>query len=521
MKIEDLKKLFLEGQISRRDFIRASAIVGLSASAAGSILNSVALAQEPQMGGHFIMAGNGSSTDSFDPVTYDNFGNSQLGRSTMNRLVYQDETGNLVPRLATSWDSNDDFTVWTVQLREGVEFHNGKTMTADDVVYSLQRHTGEGSVSGAAGNLTTVTEYKATGDNELQITLSEGNIDFIFLLTDYHLMIQPEGSTDDGIGTGAFVLEDFDPGVRVTFSKNANYWDAPRPYYDSYELVTINDITSRTAALQTGQVHAIDRIDLKGVDFLRQAPNVVINDTPSRGHYNFIAMTDTNPYDLPDLILAMKYALPRQQIIDSTLGGFGALGNDHPISSGYALFEDGVEQRPYDLEQAKFHYDKSGHSGTITLRSSEASWPNATDAALIFKESAAQIGMNIDVKREPADGFWNNVWNVMPFCASYWIARATQDQIFTVAYTGDWNDTRFQNEEFTTLLQQARVEPDESTRAGMYTRMQQLVHDNSGALIPVYNSFVDAISSEVQGYVGSPSNTLMDQLIQEKTWFGS
>ncbi|MEZ4606756.1 MAG: ABC transporter substrate-binding protein [Deinococcales bacterium] len=92
--------------------------------------------------------------------------------------------------------------------------------------------------------------------------------------------------------------------------------DAPKPYYDSYELLTINDLNARTTAMQTGKVHAITNVDPKTVEFLRKSPGITIKDTPSRGHYNFTARTDTNPFDSPDLVLAMKYALPRQQIID-------------------------------------------------------------------------------------------------------------------------------------------------------------------------------------------------------------
>ena len=227
-----------------------------------------------------------------------------------------------------------------------------------------------------------------------------------------------------------------------------------------------------------------------------------------------------NPFDNADVMLALKYAMPRQQIIDQVLNGFGGLGNDHPVNEGFALFEGAVEQRPFDLEQAAFHYQKSGHSGPIVLESSQASWPGATDGALLFKEAAAQAGMNIEVKRVPADGYWSDVWNVRPFCASYWIPRATQDQILTVAFTGPWNDSRFENARFSELLPQARVEKDPETRAAMYTEMQQLIHDNSGYLVPVFNAWIDAMSTEIQGFKGSASQAMGDQLVHEFTWFG-
>ena len=518
--VELFKTLYAQGHISRRDFMKQMAAWGITASAATTMLSSVAMAQTPQAGGHLVIAGAGSSTDSADPTTYDSFFNAYLGNTFGNRLVRIGDGGAIVPRLAVSWDVSDDLKTWTIGLREGVTFHNGKTFTASDAVYSLQRHYGEDATSGAAGNLTAIESVSAQGDNTLVIQLSEGNLDFVNLLSDYHLIMQPEGSTDDGIGTGPFVMDSLEPGVRATFSRNASYWNGDMPYYDSVEILVINDDTARTAALQTGKVHIIDRVPNTEIDFLQLSNNINIVSTPSRGHYNFLAHTNTNPFDNADVMLALKYAMPRQQIIDQVLNGFGGLGNDHPVNEGFALFEGAVEQRPFDLEQAAFHYQKSGHSGPIVLESSQASWPGATDGALLFKEAAAQAGMNIEVKRVPADGYWSDVWNVRPFCASYWIPRATQDQILTVAFTGPWNDSRFENARFSELLPQARVEKDPETRAAMYTEMQQLIHDNSGYLVPVFNAWIDAMSTEIQGFKGSASQAMGDQLVHEFTWFG-
>lgn len=522
MTAEDLKKLATAGKISRRDFIKATAIMGLSATAASSLFSSRAYAQEPQFGGHFIVGGSGgSSVDTFDPTTFASFIPSFTSKVWGNRLVNPAPDGTLDASLATEWESNDDFSIWTLQLRQGVEFHNGKPFTAADVVYSLQRHYGPDTTSGAAGNLADLQEVAATGEHEVQLTLAQGNIDFMYLLTDYHLIMQPEGSTDDGIGTGPFILESAEQGVRTTFTRNPNYFNAPMPYYDSVEILTINDTTARMAALQTGQVHAIERVDPKTVSFLERSDAVQIVSTPSGAHYTFPMDMDVNPFDMPDVVLALKYAAPRQQMVDQILSGYGSLGNDQPINSAFPLFEGALEQRSYDLEQAKFHYDKSGHSGPIILRTSDVAFPGAIEAAVLFQESATKAGIPIEIKREPGDGYWSDVWNKQPFYASYWAARTTQDQIFSVAYRSDadWNESRFRSAEFDELLFAARGETDSAVRAGMYTQMQGLVRDQAGVIIPMFNDYVDAIASNVQGYIKNSADSLGGHLIAENTWF--
>ncbi len=521
-EIAELQAMLGRGIINRRDFMKQLAAWGVAGSLASQFLGRVVYAQEPKRGGHFVVGGSGgSSVDSFDPTTFASFIPSFTAKVWGNRLINPSPEGTIEPSLAKEWASNDDFSVWTLMLRDDVEFHNGKSFSAADVVYSLKRHYGPETTSGAAGNLSDIVDVVAKGDHEIEISLKKGNIDFMYSLSDYHLIMQPEGSTDDGIGTGPFVVESVEHGVRYTFTRNDNYFNAPMPYYDSVEILTINDTTARMAALQTGQVHAIERVDPKTVDFLKQSKNVQIVNTASGAHYTFPMDMSVNPFDKPDLVMALKLAVPRQQMVDQILSGYGTLGNDEPINSAFPLFENKLEQRPLDLEQAKFLYGKSGHSGPIILRTSDVAFPGAVEAAVLFQESAAKAGITLEIKREPGDGYWSDVWNVQPFYASYWAARTTQDQIFSVAYRSDadWNESRFKSTEFDDLMFQARVEKDTAVRAGIYTKMQGLVRDQAGVIIPMFNDYVDAIASSVQGYIKNPSDSLGGHRIAENTWF--
>lgn len=178
-----------------------------------------------------------------------------------------------------------------------------------------------------------------------------------------------------------------------------------------------------------------------------------------KGFYSFLMHCDTAPFDNNDLRLAMKYAIDRQGT-DRVLGGYGTLGGStYPVNSNYALAPEGIEQRAYDPDKAAFIFVKSGHDRPILLRTSDAAFSGAVDAAVLYQESAKKAGIEIEVRREPEDGYWTNVWNVQPFCASYWGAgHRTQDLRYSTSYlsTAEWNDTRFKREDFNKLLLQAR-----------------------------------------------------------------
>ncbi|KQT46243.1 peptide ABC transporter substrate-binding protein [Aureimonas sp. Leaf454] len=523
---KDLTAAAKRGGLSRREFMGRALAAGISLSVAGDLFASTAMAQTatPVKGGHLKLGlEGGAATDVLDPAKALSQVMFVVGRNWGDMLVESDPlTGQPVAALAESWESSPDAKTWTFKIRKGVQFHNGKELTIEDVVATLKRHTDEKSDSGALGVMKTIGEIKADAGN-LVISLAEGNADLPLLLTDYHLIIQPNGGNDDvnaAIGTGPYKLASFEPGVRITFEKNASDWRTDRGYVDSVEIIVINDATARVAALSSGQVHYINRVDPKTVGLLKRSPKIDILNTSGRGHYVFIMHCNTAPFDNVDLRLSLKYAMDREAMLKTVLAGFGKVGNDFPINDTYALFPDGIEQRAYDPDKASFHYKKSGHSGPVLLRTSDVAFPGAVDAAVLFQESAKKAGIEIEVKREPGDGYWSNVWNVQPFSTSYWGGRPTQDQMYTTAYysKADWNDTRFLRPDFDKLLLEARAELDETKRKDMYRTMATLVRDEGGLILPMFNDFVNASQKSVKGYVHDIGNDMSNGFVATRVW---
>lgn len=521
-ELKYLSRLVAAGRLDRRSFMGRAAALGVTAMGAGSLIATQVRAQGAVKGGTIrVGIQGGSSTDSLDPATATNATASQILRMWGEPLVELDADGGLERVLAEDFSASPDAKTWSFKIRSGVTFSNGKTLEPADVVATIERHAGEESQSGALGLLTGITNIRAEGDTVI-IDLDAANADLPYLLTDYHLMIQPGGgkeAPDAAIGTGPYVLVSHEAGVRSVFEKNANYW-RDMGNAATIELIVINDDTARSAALQSGQVHMVNRVAPKVASLVGRMPGVTVHSTPSTGHYVFIMHCNTAPFDNNDLRLALKYAINREEMVDKILFGNGTVGNDTPINAAYPLFSDDMEQRTYDPDKAAFHLKASGHEGPVLLRTSDNSFPGAPDAAQLFQQSAGAAGIELEIKREPNDGYWSEVWNTQPFCTSYWGGRAVQDAMFSTAYSSqaDWNDTRFFNPQFDQLLVAARGELNEETRKGMYRDMSMLVRDEGGLICPMFNNFIDATSDKVAGWAPSKGFDLMNYYAPIKMW---
>jgi peptide/nickel transport system substrate-binding protein len=513
--------------MSRRAFLGRATALGATAAFANSLLGTAVHAAGPQKGG-MLKAGlvGGESTDGLDPAKINNQVTGAFARCWGEKLTDIDAKGKLVHQLAEEVGSSDDAKIWTFKVRKGVTFHNGKELDAKDVLATIERHAGEGSKSGALGVLKGIDSMKAEG-GEFIVTLKEANADLPFLMSDYHLVIQPNGGQDSpeaGIGTGPYKMAAHEPGIREIGARHEGYWNAAnRGHADQVEIIVINDSTARTAALQAGQVHMMNRVEPKIVDLVKRVPGVKIQNIAGAAHYVFAMQCNTAPFDNSDLRLALKYAVDRKEMVDKVLRGYGAVGNDIPVNASYPLFPEGIEQRAFDPEKAAFHYKKSGHSGPITFITSDVAFPGAVDAAQLFQQSCAKAGITLDVQRAPGDGYWAEVWNKKPFSASYWVGRPTQDQQYSTAYlsTADWNETRFKREDFDRLVAAARAELDEDKRRAMYRDIAMMVRDEGGAIIPMFNDWIDAVSDKVEGFVPYPSGELMGGLALSSCWLAA
>ena len=526
-EIEFYAQLLGRGTISRREFMGRAIALGATVSLAATLASKAAKAA-PNKGGRFrIGYGHGSTTSSLDPATFTNDFDIVMGFGLHNHLTEVSNAGELIGELAESWEASDDAAQWTFKLRKGVEFHNGKTLDANDVVATFNHHRGEDSASVAKGVVEAISDVKADGMNTVVFTLAEGNADFPYIASDYHLAIKQangEGGIEweAGVGTGGYMLESYNPGVRASFTRNPNYWKEGRAHFDEVELLTIADVTARTNAVTTGEIEMMDRVDLKTMHLFEQNPDIKIEENTGYSHYTVPMRTDTAPFDDNNVRMALKLGVDREALLQTVLRGHGALGNDHPISTANRFHADDLPQRVYDPDKAKWHLKQAGLSSlTVDLSASDAAFSGAVDASVLYREHAAKAGIEINVVREPADGYWSDVWMNKAWCMCYWGGRPTEDWMFSMAYSAGaaWNDTFWEHDRFNELLVTARAELDEPKRRDMYVEMQGIVSNEGGVVVPMFNNNVWATSSKIE-HDEMAANWAQDgQKSMERWWF--
>lgn len=502
-KLNNLKTKYTVGHVSRRQFMEGALALGMTVATASAFVSEVSAAT-PKKGGHMKFGiGSGSTTDSFDPGTTTDTFMLMANFSMRGYLTEIGTDGSLKGDLAESFDASDDAKSWTFKLRKGIEFHNGKSMDAEDVVASYNHHRGKDTKSAAKGILADVEEIKAEDKDTVVFTLKNGSADFPYAASDYHIPVLPskDGKIEwsKGEGSGGYIVEDFDPGVKITMKRNPNYWKEGAANFDSVELLAIKDVVARTNALSSGAVHAMDRCDLKTLHLLKRNSNIEIDQLTGTQHYSIPMITTNAPFDNNDVRLALKYAIDREALLKTILHGYGQVANDHPISPANPFFNKDLPIRGYDPDKAKFHLKKAGLSSLrVDLSAADAAFGGAVDAAVLYKEHAAKAGIDINVVREPNDGYWSNVWMKKAWCMCYWSGRPTEDWMFSIAYAkgANWNDTFWDQTRFNELLIAARAELDQEKRRSMYYEMQQIVSDEGGVVIPLYASYVFAHSTQ-------------------------
>lgn len=492
------------GRLSRRDFVRYAVAAGVSVSAASGIWTSKAMAA-PKKGGIFRWGiHDGNTSDTHDPGTYVTRQMIFLAHQYRSYLTMITPTNGLGPDLATSWEAAPDAKTWTFKIHKNATFHSGKKVTATDVVASINHHRGDKTTSAAKSLLTDVDDIVADDDYTVTFKLKRGNADLPWLMTDYHLAIcpaNPDGTINwqSGDGCGPYKIDSGEFGVSWKLSRHDG-WHGEGAYFDGVEMTVLNDPNARQTALVTGDVDCVSLVDLKTLSLLEANPNIKVDNVPSGAAITMPMFCDTAPFNDVNVRNALKLSIDRQEIIDKIAFGAATMGNDFHLAPVQPYCPTDIPQREYDPDQAKSLLKKAGAEGLkVNLSTADSVFSGAVDMCVLYAEQAKKAGININVVREPSDGYYSDVWLKKPFTAVSWGARPTPDVMFTLAYKDDaaWNESHWQNPKFNKLLLEAKAELDQDKRKEMYREMCLLMRDDGGTIIPFFNNFVYARGANV------------------------
>lgn len=514
----------IRGGATRRQLLKMLMASGIGAAAGGSLLLRAgqALAQTPVAGGHLKAAGWSSSTaDTLDPAVASLSTDYVRCCAFYNRLTFLDQSGTAQMELAESIETTDAQT-WQIKLKSGVTFHDGKTLSAADVVYSLKRHLDEGVGSKVNSIAKQMAEITAVDPLTVKIVLAAPNADLPTILSLHHFMIIAEGTKDfsKANGTGAFVCETFEPGVKSIGVRNANYFKGQGAWLESFEYFAISDNNARVNALLSGDIHMAASINPRSMRMLEGQDHVMSSVTTAGNYTNLNIRMDLDPGTKAGLVEGMKHLVNREAIQKSVLRGLAELGNDQPVSSANRYHNPNLAPRAFDPEKAKALFEKAGVLGqSIPIVASEAA-TSSIDMAMVVQQAGADIGMTFDVQRVPSDGYWSNYWLKAPIHFGNINPRPTPDILFSLLYANDapWNESQYKSEKFDKMLVEARGALDEKLRTDIYWEMQEMVANEAGTIIPAYISNVDALSSRLKGLLPNPLGGQMGYAFAEYVW---
>jgi peptide/nickel transport system substrate-binding protein len=476
---------------------------------------------EPTRGGEFRLGiTGGGAKDIMDAQNMTTKPDQARMVSAFETLLVFDENYQLKTDGLAESVTADKPLQYTVRLRKGIEFQNGKTLTADDVIYSLQRiGTRSNGLAGySAISSLDVANMKKVDQYTVALPLHSPDSTIPLTLANYIFGIVPvgyeafKGDPSTQIGTGAYELKSFTPGSESTHERNPNYWRSGQPYFDSLRIIDFDDATAQVNALVGGDIDAMTDLPAAQVTSVQsQGLKALISKT---GGWQPICMAiDMPPFDNPDVRLAMRLIVDRQGMIDQVVSGYGFIGNDlyAPFDSGYA---SDLPQRERDIDQAKSLLSKAGLAGaSIDLHTTNGA-AGMVDVANVFATQAKDAGISINVKNDP--NYYGDDYLKLAFSIDFWGTRGYLNQVQAGSLpTSPYNETHWPpksgtGSDFQSLYQQALAETDESARNEITHQMQQYEFDLGGYIIPYFGNLLDGYAANVQGLQPSKGTLNLD-----------
>ncbi|MEU9716813.1 ABC transporter substrate-binding protein [Streptomyces sp. NPDC047976] len=512
--------------LARRGFLIATGATALAFTAAcgtGSTTPDAENAAEgaPRQGGRLRAAfAGGGANETLDPHAANLFVDAARAKALFDKLADFGADLAAVPRLAERWEPNDTLDTWRITLRKAA-FHDGKPVTAEDVLYSYRRIADPKGTFRAKASLEPIDldASRAVDASTIEFKLKRPYAEFPNVLAAFGAYIVPKDAAafDKPVGSGPFTFVSFKPGSSLVVKRNDAYWEGA-PHLDELEFVVAGEESARVSALLGGQVEYAHELNPATARTHEGKGKIEIIRLPGSAMQGFVMKTDRPPFNDPRVRQAFFLIADRKELVDGALSGAGEIGNDL-FGKGYQYYPAGLPQRTQDLDKARALLKEAGAEGLkVTLDTAPAA-TGFVEAAGIFKEQAAKAGVTVEIKVGNKDTYWKDVLNNGTFASYRSGAMPIESHISQRLLTGSTtNATKWQQKDFDDLYQQAQSTRDTTQRAALYERMQRRLYDEGGFLIWGFADWIIATTPKVHGVSKmAPANTL-DWARFDKIW---
>ena len=524
---------FAAGRLSRRDFIRRATVVGISVPALGSILaacgssgsssssSSSSSASATGAAGAVIKAGIVTPTAAINPVTVADQGGLDMLGQTGEYLCLSGQGLTLTPVLATSWTPNTAADVWTFKIRQGVKFHNGAALTADDVVYTYQLQTnpsGSSNALSAFGGVLKPSGVVKVDDFTVAFHLEAPNGNFPYLTSsdNYNMIIIPNNYSPASwqssfIGTGPFMLGSYTPKVGATFTRNESYWGT-KALPSQTQFTFYADPAASILAMTGGSIDVLGQFSVSGGEALLSGSYNVIK-LKSSAHRELSMRTDQAPFTDPRVRQAIALTLNRPEIITALWKGYADIGNDSPFAPVFPSTNTSVAQRVQNISQAKSLLAAAGHPSGFSAKLITENFLEIPEYAQIIVQAAAAIGVKINLTVESSTQYYgkatfgNSDWLDATMSLVDYGHRSVPNVFLTSPLetynaktgTGTWNAAHFANSQYDTLVSQYIAATDLSTQRSLAGQIETLLLAQTPV---IYSYFYNYLSATAMGVTG-------------------
>ena len=448
------------------------------------------------------------------------------GSSLYSELTYDNGTvlwydGAVTPWAIESWETNDDLTRYTFDIRKGIQFHHGKELRAEDIKFTFDRILDEATASPLQGQIDYIENITAVDDYTAVFDLTGPNVFLPAQLTIYHARILPSDIdigliTSKEFGSGPFTLTEHNPAERTVMDRNPDYWRAGVPYLDQVILFYMPEQTTRVEALKSGAIDVILEPTFSVLADLEANPNVIVKEAPTASVRVIDFHTDREPFNNKDLRKAFQYAVDRAFVRDAALFGRGADANDHPVGPNDEYYWDEQPIVMQDLVKAQAYLEAAGYPNGIDVVLTTTDATQKLELALAFKESVAAAGIRVEINNADPTTYWEEFWMnpCCPFVASSWGSRPAPEALSVQLRSGGvWNESYYVNTRLDELLDMASAEGDFVKRKEYYREIQEILIEDVPVLYLMYIPKVTAHRARMQSMQVNPA--LATYLIEE------